>query len=108
GGNDRKPGLELVRRADIVQQTGEDWIDVALSVSTVRTAKGGAVPELKPLIVRFEEPRVAFGRGGEDGTLAGRTRGMAPPAPPAGMASALRQADQMVTDEGKRQAQDEE
>jgi len=107
GGNDHKPALELVRRADIVQQTGEDWLDVALSVSTVRTAKGGAVPDLKPLVVRFEEPRVAFGRSGEDGTLAGRTRGMAP-AQPAGVASALRQVDQLVLDDDKSRALDEE
>jgi len=42
GSRERKPALELVRRAEIVQQTGEDWSDVALSVSTVRTAKGAA------------------------------------------------------------------
>jgi uncharacterized protein (TIGR02231 family) len=53
GSRDRKPALELVRRAEIVQQTGEDWRDVALSVSTVRTAKGGSAPELRPLIVRY-------------------------------------------------------
>lgn len=57
GGRDRKPKLELVRRAEIVQQTGEDWTDVALAVSTVRTAKGGNAPELRPLIVRFLEAR---------------------------------------------------
>ncbi len=56
GTRERKPALELVRRAEIVQQTGEDWNDVALSVSTVRTAKGGSGPELKPLVVRYYEP----------------------------------------------------
>ncbi len=30
GSKDRKPSLELVRRAEIVQTTGEDWADVAL------------------------------------------------------------------------------
>jgi uncharacterized protein (TIGR02231 family) len=29
GARDREPALELVRRAEIVQQTGEDWTDVA-------------------------------------------------------------------------------
>ena len=57
GTRERKPALELVRRAEIVQQTGEDWSDVALSVSTVRTAKGGNGPELRPLIVRYAEPQ---------------------------------------------------
>jgi uncharacterized protein (TIGR02231 family) len=56
GARERKPALELIRRAEIVQQTGEDWNDVALSVSTVRTAKGGSAPELRPLIVRFPQP----------------------------------------------------
>jgi uncharacterized protein (TIGR02231 family) len=56
GAKERKPALELIRRAEIVQQTGEDWSDVALSVSTVRTAKGGSAPELRPLIVRFPQP----------------------------------------------------
>lgn len=53
GSRERKPALELVRRAEIVQQTGEDWSDVALSVSTVRTAKGGSAPELSSLVVRY-------------------------------------------------------
>jgi uncharacterized protein (TIGR02231 family) len=56
GSRDRKPALELVRRAEIIQQTGEDWGDVALSVSTVRTARGGSAPELSPLIVRYPPP----------------------------------------------------
>ena len=55
GGRDRKPALELTRRAEIVQQSGEDWTDVALAVSTVRTAKGGNAPELSPLLVRYAE-----------------------------------------------------
>jgi uncharacterized protein (TIGR02231 family) len=56
GSKDRKPSLELVRRAEIVQTTGEDWADVALSVSTVRIARGGAAPELRPWIVRYPAP----------------------------------------------------
>ena len=57
GTRERKPALELIRRAEIVQQTGEDWSDVALTVSTVRTAKGGNGPELRPLIVRYYQPQ---------------------------------------------------
>jgi uncharacterized protein (TIGR02231 family) len=56
GGRDRKPALELTRRAEIVQQSGEDWSDVALAVSTVRTARGGSAPELGSLLVRYLEP----------------------------------------------------
>jgi uncharacterized protein (TIGR02231 family) len=55
GTRDRKPALELVRRAEITQTTGEDWSNVALSVSTVRTARGGKAPDLNPLIVRYPQ-----------------------------------------------------
>jgi uncharacterized protein (TIGR02231 family) len=55
GARDRKPALELVRRAEITQSTGEDWSDVALSVSTVRTARGGNAPELNSLIVQYPQ-----------------------------------------------------
>jgi uncharacterized protein (TIGR02231 family) len=53
---DRPVSLELVRRAEIVQNTGEDWADVGLAVSTVRTASGTRAPELASLIVRYPEP----------------------------------------------------
>lgn len=68
GAKDRKPALELVRRAEIVQNTGEDWSNVALGVSTVRTARGGNAPELKSLIVQYPQlPRpVAAGSASSD------------------------------------------
>ncbi|MFX4454833.1 DUF4139 domain-containing protein, partial [Acinetobacter baumannii] len=47
GTKDRKPALELVRRAEITQHTGEDWSNVTLGVSTVRTSRGGNAPNLK-------------------------------------------------------------
>jgi uncharacterized protein (TIGR02231 family) len=56
GAKDRKPALELVRRAEITQSTGEDWSNVALSVSTVRTARGGNAPDLNSLIVQYPQP----------------------------------------------------
>jgi len=56
GAKDRKPALELVRRAEITQNTGEDWSNVALAVSTVRTARGGSAPDLKSLVVQYPQP----------------------------------------------------
>ena len=53
GTKDRKPALELLRRAEITQTTGEDWPNVALAVSTVRIARGGNAPDLDPLIVQY-------------------------------------------------------
>ena len=53
GGKNEQPALELIRRAEIAQATGEDWDNVALAVSTVRTAKGGNAPELQSLCSRI-------------------------------------------------------
>lgn len=91
GSKDRKPGLELVRRAEITQATGEDWSNVALAVSTVRTARGGSAPELNSLIVRYPQPRPLAGGAVSD---AAKPRSMQAPMP-AQMAEALtRRADE--------------
>jgi uncharacterized protein (TIGR02231 family) len=54
-GKDRKSALELIRRAEIVQRTGEDWNDAMLTVSTTRVRGGTAAPVLTPLIVSFND-----------------------------------------------------
>jgi uncharacterized protein (TIGR02231 family) len=60
GAQDRKPTLELVRRAEITQNTGEDWSNVTLGVSTIRVARGGNAPDLNSLIVQYPQaPRPA-------------------------------------------------
>lgn len=56
GSKDRKPQLELVRRAEITQSTGEDWSNVTLGVSTVRIARGGSAPELGSLVAQYPQP----------------------------------------------------
>ena len=56
GSKDRKPAIELVRRAEITQSTGEDWSNVVLAVSTVRVARGGNAPELNSLLVQYPQP----------------------------------------------------
>lgn len=56
GAKGAKPSLELVRRAEVAQATGEDWDNVALTLSTVRTARGGNAPELNPLIAHYRAP----------------------------------------------------
>ncbi|KYG97447.1 mucoidy inhibitor MuiA family protein [Bradyrhizobium sp. DOA1] len=55
GAKDRKPQLELVRRAEITQSTGEDWSNVTLGVSTVRISRGGSAPELNSLIAQYPQ-----------------------------------------------------
>lgn len=63
GAKDRKPALELVRRAEITQSTGEDWSNVALGVSTVRLSRGGSAPELNTLVVQYPQPMRPLGAG---------------------------------------------
>ncbi|MGX1319952.1 uncharacterized protein (TIGR02231 family) [Bradyrhizobium sp. USDA 377] len=55
GAKDRKPQLELVRRAEITQSTGEDWSNVTLGVSTVRISRGGSAPELNSLVAQYPQ-----------------------------------------------------
>ncbi|BBO03248.1 MULTISPECIES: mucoidy inhibitor MuiA family protein [Bradyrhizobium] len=55
GAEDRKPQLELVRRAEITQSTGEDWSNVTLGVSTTRISRGGSAPELHSLVAQYPQ-----------------------------------------------------
>jgi uncharacterized protein (TIGR02231 family) len=81
GAKDRKPALELVRRAEITQNTGEDWSNVSLGVSTVRTARGGSAPELNSLVVQYPQrpPMLGTVSGGMQDNA--RARSAAAPAP---------------------------
>jgi uncharacterized protein (TIGR02231 family) len=60
GGGGAKPALALVRRAELRQRTGEDWSDVALTLSTTRAAGGTRAPDLSPVQVMFFEPPVLY------------------------------------------------
>jgi uncharacterized protein (TIGR02231 family) len=48
---------ELIFRAMVRQQTGEDWNGVDLTLSTARPAAGGAPPELYPWHISFFRPQ---------------------------------------------------
>ena len=79
GAKDRKPALELVRRAEITQNTGEDWSNVALGVSTVRTSRGGNAPELKSLVVQYPQlPRPMAAGSVSDNAYRAREMAAAP------------------------------
>jgi len=47
---------QLTYRAQVKQQTGEDWNNVNLTLSTARPASGGAPPVLSPWRVSFYRP----------------------------------------------------
>jgi len=49
---DKQARLEVGYLAQITQTTGEDWPDVALTLSTARPALAGTVPELDPWYIR--------------------------------------------------------
>lgn len=51
------PQLELTRRAEIKQRTGERWDNVALQLSTTRPTANAAAPELHTVTVDFEPER---------------------------------------------------
>jgi uncharacterized protein (TIGR02231 family) len=55
GGKSGKPSLELIRRAQVTQTSGEDWTNVALTVSTVSVARGTGAPDLWASQVAFWE-----------------------------------------------------
>ncbi len=96
GGKGKKPALELVRRSSVTQRTGEAWTDVALTVSTVRVARGSGAPALSSARVDFRPPpqpaprdrldEVASRRAAPATTApapaAPMTGGVAPPPPP--------------------------
>ncbi|WP_187829405.1 mucoidy inhibitor MuiA family protein [Labrys sp. KNU-23] len=82
-----KGELELVRRARITQATGEDWSDVALTISTARATSGAAPPKLASYVLNFQPDYVAL----PVDALA-RSRAEESAAPPAPKASAAAQA----------------
>ena len=51
-----EPSLSIVRRAEVTQNTGEDWSDVQLTLSTAQSLGGTAAPELAPYLVSLYDP----------------------------------------------------
>jgi len=59
-----KPELELGYLGQIIQRTGEDWNQVALTLSTARPALAGRAPEIKPWIIQPHPPVVMMEKPG--------------------------------------------
>jgi uncharacterized protein (TIGR02231 family) len=93
GAKDRKPALELVRRAEITQTTGEDWSNIALGVSTVRIARGGNAPDLNTLIVQYPQPPRPLAAGAVSELARPALRQAVPSAPMAKAADTLDQRE---------------
>lgn len=60
GGTTGGAEIAFTRRAELRQRTGEDWSEVAVELSTTRSAQGTRAPELGPLRIAFYEPPVVY------------------------------------------------
>lgn len=103
GGSDE---VELATSGVVRQQTGEDWTDVLLTLSTARPAMAGSMPELEPWFLRPWEP-VAFERkrllqraSVEEGSMKGIDQAAQAPAAEPDMEQAIRIAQATVETAG--------
>jgi len=60
GAGGKGPDLELVRRASISQSSGEDWQNIEMALSTTRPQSGTSAPNLRPNLVRYRQPVIAY------------------------------------------------
>lgn len=60
GDGARRPAIDFSRRVLVSQRTGEDWTDIAMTVSTTRAHRGAAAPEVAPTRVTFLETPAPF------------------------------------------------
>lgn len=73
GGKDGKPALTLTRQAEVMQQSGESWDGVALSLSTARPGGATAAPELAEMEVGPAPAPVPM--ASNEGAWTSRTKG---------------------------------
>ena len=74
----QKSRIELVRRAEVMQSTGESWENVALTLSTARPLGATAAPDLNEQEIQIYEPLAARMKKERD-NLAGNELGLASP-----------------------------
>jgi uncharacterized protein (TIGR02231 family) len=74
----QKSRIELVRRAEVVQSTGESWDNVALTLSTARPLGATAAPDLYEQEIQVYQPLVAKMKKERD-RLAGNELGLMAP-----------------------------
>jgi uncharacterized protein (TIGR02231 family) len=73
--------VTLARRALIAQHTGEDWSDVALTVSTSRVARASDVADVQPLHIDFWQPPIVIDEAARAAGSLGKPQAKAAPAP---------------------------
>ncbi len=111
GDKTNAPSLSLIRRAEIRQNSGENWDNAALTLSTTRPNASAAIPELNPITVDFEAPPVPQPMAGAPAPTTAPIKRMAAPesamdsdqmvmaeaAPPEPVAVEARQAEAVVS-----------
>lgn len=55
--NTKSGALELIQYGAVAQHTGEDWDDIALTLSTARPHRGASLPDLGPMWVNLYSNR---------------------------------------------------
>jgi uncharacterized protein (TIGR02231 family) len=58
--------VALIRQAQLMQGTGEDWKDVELTISTARPGMNAVTPQIASAYLKFAPPRQYAGGGGEE------------------------------------------
>ncbi|MFD2521871.1 DUF4139 domain-containing protein [Emticicia soli] len=88
---DVRSDIALAYRANVFQNTGIDWKNVRLTLSTSNPSEGGTKPEVLAQYVSVYEPRpiVARGRGDYNGTLDGKALYSSPAPPEAKMEESI-------------------
>lgn len=61
--------LDLVQYGAVRQVTGEDWSDIALTLSTAQPSRGASLPDLEPYWIDLYDPR-QMARGAAMSTMA--------------------------------------
>ncbi len=78
---DTKTGeLELVQYGSVTQNTGEDWTDIALTLSTARPHRGASAPDLFSMWVDSYDPEKAMRVSSVSNVRGGAVMDMAMPA----------------------------
>jgi uncharacterized protein (TIGR02231 family) len=69
--------VELVYRAEVWQQTGEDWGDVTLALSTAQPQRGAQGPDPSAIRLGLRDPQKISARGRADSAPAAALRSLA-------------------------------
>jgi uncharacterized protein (TIGR02231 family) len=104
GGKNKDASLAIARRASITQETGEDWTDADLTLSTTRPGGTTSAPELQPLKVMFRPefkpmaaPKAVMRRRSdeESAPMGGAAPGAADASPPSPIVESGAAAEEM-------------